>query len=311
VIQLRVKQIKIFAVAVFALVFSSKLTSVFAAESAYAATWTDPTISTASTRVKAVHISELRTEIDKLRISSFSLAGYGWTWATGEAATGQKVRYTHINELRAAVKAIFDTYNAIGSPSNCSTVIPTAASWGTITETATAATRIRVRHITDLRSAVDYLDNYKAISCYLDTDGDTYGTGAAITACNGCPGGYAPTAGDCCDAAGFASVKPGQTYQSSAHAACSGYGNWDYDCSGAVETNPATIAFAWGCDTAAAGDNCTIVTSYTVQTGDCGTTIRRFTNANMGAGTGCGVGSTNCVAAGGNTELSTVSVTCK
>jgi hypothetical protein len=76
---------------------------------------------------------------------------------------------------------------------------------------------------------------------YVDVDGDGYGTGQAVGFCGTTvPVGYASQSGDCCDnATNLAVAKlihPGQnTYQSTSAGGVCGI-TWDYDCSGAIET---------------------------------------------------------------------------
>jgi hypothetical protein len=81
---------------------------------------------------------------------------------------------------------------------------------------------------------------YQNLTCYVDGDGDTYGTGTASTQCcgsacgQGCTG-YSATSTDCCDS--DANAKPGQIlYFTTAMASpCSGY---DYNCSGTLDKDP-------------------------------------------------------------------------
>jgi hypothetical protein len=82
---------------------------------------------------------------------------------------------------------------------------------------------------------------------YVDVDGDGYGTGQAVGFCTltAPPIGYAAQNGDCCDsAANIALAKlihPGADFQAtSAGGICNGI-TWDYDCSGAIDSNPKTI----------------------------------------------------------------------
>ena len=77
---------------------------------------------------------------------------------------------------------------------------------------------------------------------YVDVDGDGYGTGQAVGFCGTTPPvGYAGQSGDCCDSASNLAIAklihPGADFQTtSAGGVCNI--TWDYDCSGAVETNP-------------------------------------------------------------------------
>jgi len=66
---------------------------------------------------------------------------------------------------------------------------------------------------------------------YVDTDLDTFGTGAAVNLCGSSPpNGYAARAGDCCDSNG--TINPGITDYYAQQTACNGTFTWDYDCSG-------------------------------------------------------------------------------
>jgi hypothetical protein len=84
---------------------------------------------------------------------------------------------------------------------------------------------------------------------YVDVDGDGYGTGQAVGFCGTtAPVGYASQSGDCCDNAPNLAVAklihPGQeTYQTTSAGGVCGI-TWDYDCSGAIDTQLPT---AVGC----------------------------------------------------------------
>ena len=69
---------------------------------------------------------------------------------------------------------------------------------------------------------------------YVDSDGDTYGVGAATSLCGITPpSGYATRGGDCCDS--NAAISPGATGWFTSAATCGTTTAWDYDCSGTVE----------------------------------------------------------------------------
>ena len=77
---------------------------------------------------------------------------------------------------------------------------------------------------------------------YVDVDGDGYGAGQAMGFCGTTPPiGYSAQSGDCCDSAPNLAIAklihPGADFQTtSAGGTCNI--TWDYDCSGAVESNP-------------------------------------------------------------------------
>ena len=81
---------------------------------------------------------------------------------------------------------------------------------------------------------------------YVDVDGDGYGAGQAMGFCGTTPPvGYAAQSGDCCDSAPNLAIAklihPGADFQTtSAGGTCNI--TWDYDCSGAVESSPKTVA---------------------------------------------------------------------
>lgn len=104
-----------------------------------AASWTDPTITAASTLIRKPHIDELRTAINNLR--SFRASGaYAWTDATVTAGS-TLIRKVHMDDLRAALNTPYSS--ATGS-----TPVYTDA---TITA---GATLIRKVHLDELRANV-------------------------------------------------------------------------------------------------------------------------------------------------------------
>ncbi len=91
---------------------------------------------------------------------------------------------------------------------------------------------------------------------YVDIDGDGYGAGQATGFCGTAPPvGYSAQSGDCCDSASNLAIAklihPGADFQTtSAGGVCNI--TWDYDCSGAVESNPqdveacaGTVSLSW------------------------------------------------------------------
>ena len=105
---------------------------------------------------------------------------------------------------------------------------------------------------------------------YKDVDGDGYGTGQAVGFCTltAPPIGYAAQNGDCCDdAANIAVAKlihPGADFQTASAGGICGGITWDYNCSGAIETNPQDCA---GCS---AYPSCTCALADRSET-SCGT----------------------------------------
>jgi len=70
------------------------------------------------------------------------------------------------------------------------------------------------------------------VSCYIDNDRDTYGTGSAVIFCDSCPIGYASRTGDCCDRdAGAYPGAPGF------HTTANACGSWDWNCDGVITKN--------------------------------------------------------------------------
>jgi hypothetical protein len=83
---------------------------------------------------------------------------------------------------------------------------------------------------------------------YRDVDVDGYGTGQAVGFCTltAAPIGYAAQNGDCCDdAASIAVAKlihPGADFQTTSAGGICGGITWDYNCNGARDSNPQTMA---------------------------------------------------------------------
>lgn len=101
--------------------------------------FTDDPITAGSTRVKAVHITELRAAIDALRVRN-GLATYGWT--DGSLSTGATaLKSVHIAEMRTALAA---AYAAAGRSMSAFTD-PTLSA-GTST--------VKAVHIAELRAAI-------------------------------------------------------------------------------------------------------------------------------------------------------------
>ena len=105
----------------------------------FAASWTDSTITANSTKIRKVHIDELRSAINTRRIDA-GLTNYSWTDPT-ITANSTKIRKVHIDDLRTAISQVYTT---------CGQAAP---SWTDPTITANT-TKIRKVHIDELRSAV-------------------------------------------------------------------------------------------------------------------------------------------------------------
>jgi len=106
-----------------------------------AGSFTDDPLITAGTIVRAVHITELRSRVDVLRVR-YGLATFAWT--DPGLGPGSVVRATHLTQLRTALD---QTYQAAGQP--------TPSFTDTI---AAGVTIIRGVHLQELRDAVVALE---------------------------------------------------------------------------------------------------------------------------------------------------------
>lgn len=115
-----------------------------------APTWTDDTLTADVTKVRKVHIDELRTYINA-EFTRRGLATYTFTDAT-ITADSTKVRKTHMDELRAAIELI---HTGRGESGYCpeDTVTP---SWTDATITADS-TKVKAAHWTELGSTLESL----------------------------------------------------------------------------------------------------------------------------------------------------------
>jgi hypothetical protein len=130
---------------------------------------------------------------------------------------------------------------------------------------------------------------------YLDQDGDTYGSGAAVGFCGKvAPVGYAAQNGDCCDDPAHLSVAklihPGAGYQTNEAGICGI--TWDYDCNGAIETNVST------CTACGAAPTCDCADESHVDPSECGMAVGATSCGTTGTG-GCisvshGAGTLGC-----------------
>ena len=105
-------------------------------------TFTDDSLHTQSTSVKAVHITELRQAINDLR-ARYSLVPFAFTDATLTAGT-TVIKAAHINELRTALAAV---YTAAGRPVPTYTRSPITARLTVVSATDVAELRAAVLNI--------------------------------------------------------------------------------------------------------------------------------------------------------------------
>lgn len=104
--------------------------------------WTDPVITPDVTKIRAVHLNELRSWIDNRRVDS-GLSSYSWTDPT-ITAYSTKIRKVHFDEMRTAIT---QAYTQCGQ---------SAPVWTDPTITPDV-TKIRAVHVNELRSAVSTL----------------------------------------------------------------------------------------------------------------------------------------------------------
>ncbi|MFP5246632.1 MAG: CHRD domain-containing protein, partial [Thermoanaerobaculia bacterium] len=104
-------------------------------------TFTDDPLVPQQTRVKAVHVNQLRSAVDTLRANN----GLGaFTFTDPSLAAGARVKAVHIAELRTALDAVF---------TQRSRPVPVYTD-----PTLTATTKVKVLHIAELRSAVRLIE---------------------------------------------------------------------------------------------------------------------------------------------------------
>ena len=125
--------------------------------------WTDDPIVSGRTPIKAQHINELRTAIDRARFS------YGWTlysWtdtdssnpdafgASNQLPSGTPIKAKHITEIRDAIQGLWTKRSKGTVPTWSSGVTPGGPSLGT------TATRVLASNVNDLRSWMNqFVDN--------------------------------------------------------------------------------------------------------------------------------------------------------
>lgn len=102
--------------------------------------WTDPIITADVTKIRKVHVDELRTEIDNRRIDA-GLVAYSWTDPT-ITADSTLIRAVHFEDMRTAIEEVYTA---------CSQAAP---SWTDPVLTADS-TKIRKIHMDELRSATN------------------------------------------------------------------------------------------------------------------------------------------------------------
>lgn len=101
--------------------------------------WTDPTVSTGSTQIRANHVAELRNAVNNLAAFRGSKP---LTWTDATIATGTtRIRPVHIQELRAGVDSVL------------SSAVITSGAW-TDSTLSTGTTLIRVIHLEELRKRI-------------------------------------------------------------------------------------------------------------------------------------------------------------
>lgn len=106
-----------------------------------AGTFTDDPLISGVTRVKALHITELRTRIDVLR-ASHGLSTFAWT--DPSLALGQTIKAIHVSEMRTALSQAYSAANQ-APPLFTDSITP-------------GATPIKAVHIQELRNAVVTLE---------------------------------------------------------------------------------------------------------------------------------------------------------
>ena len=101
--------------------------------------WIDSSIIANSTKIRKVHVDELRSWIDSRRVDA-GLSNYSWT-DSSIIANSTKIRKIHMDEMRSAISSVYTTCGQ------------SAPSWTDSTITANS-TKIRKIHMDELRSSV-------------------------------------------------------------------------------------------------------------------------------------------------------------
>ena len=107
-----------------------------------AGTFSDDPLISGVTRVKALHVTELRTRIDVLR-ATHGLSTFAWT--DPALGTGYFIKAAHVSELRTALSQAYTAAGRTPPPSFTDTLTP-------------GATPIKAVHIQELRNAVVSLE---------------------------------------------------------------------------------------------------------------------------------------------------------
>ena len=110
-----------------------------------------------------------------------------------------------------------------------------------------------------------------ATTCYLDSDGDGYGSASTSqVSCGVCPSGYVTNKTDCYD--GSADAKPGQTKLFSVNR---GDGSFDYDCDGIVTKayNDSTYAVCSSANVCVFPGDCSLQKPFSWSDIGCGVTL--------------------------------------
>ncbi|GEM_PF-1742635 len=111
-----------------------------------ATNWTDPSV-TSSTHIRATHINELRSVVDKNRIAA-GLDGYAWTDSPVSRLT--HIRAVHFVELRTAIQDLWNQAGLGGLPN-----------WSYGSPPVAGGTRpISARDTTDLRSWIQQYQDH-------------------------------------------------------------------------------------------------------------------------------------------------------
>lgn len=108
--------------------------------------WTDPVLEPGITRMKAVHVTEIRSAINTMR-RFYGMLNRNWSEALIAGQTN--VRAVHIQELRDAVDEIRTFVNGF-HPQNTTNFIPRVM-W---TDASLTGVAIKAQHINELRTAV-------------------------------------------------------------------------------------------------------------------------------------------------------------
>jgi hypothetical protein len=110
--------------------------------------WTD-NAANSSTRIRAIHINELRTAVNQLR-AACNLAPYNWT--DNPIGTSTYVRAVRFTELRTAIQDLWNCHTMGALPN-----------WS-VGSTPSASRQVSARDVNDLRGWVDQVDPPRALN---------------------------------------------------------------------------------------------------------------------------------------------------